>query len=303
MSYARTSLALVILAVFTACTVAQMEQPQTEDHVFTKPIPEFPGTELARAAEGWVLIAYIVSSSGIVSELYIKDSSGSDAFERAALNVVREWRYAPGKERELTVLLNFVYDRQVVRLSRRFMSLNQETHRLIDDGDFDAAQALLAEIRADDDLNTFELAYSFLTEGRVAGMRADPAGQLQYFRRAMLNKGRWLTRDTYLASLRATVLLAIDQGDFVSAVRDYELLNETRVGRKLGSDLEDSIEAISAQFAGDGFDAPPYTAADSSITVQRDWPKHLTIDASEVGIRDLGIRPPPAPPAPPKKTN
>ena len=296
MSYARTSLVLAILAVLTACTVAQMEKPQTEDHVFTKPIPEFPGSELSRVHEGWVLIAYVVQSSGLVRDLLIIDSSGSDAFENAALQAVREWRYAPGEERELTVLLNFVYDSQVVRLSRRFMSLNERTHGLIDDGDLDAAQALLAEIRADDDLTTFELAYSFLTEGRVAGMRADPAGQLQYFRQAMLNKGRWLARDTYLVCLRATVLLAIDQGDFVSAVRDYELLTDTKVGMKLGSDLDGAIEVIRAQFAGDGFDTPPYTAADSSITVQRDWPKNSTIDASEVRQRDLGIRPPPAPP-------
>jgi len=299
MLYARTGLVLAILAVLTACTVAQMEKPQTEDQVFTKPIPRFPGSELARAGEGWVLIAYIVPSSGIVSELVIKDSSGSDAFERAALNAVREWRYAPGEERELSVLLNFVYDRQVVRLSRRFMSLNKKTHGLIDDGDLDAAQALLAEIRADDDLTTFELAYSFLTEGRVAGERADPAGQLQYFRRAMLNKGRWLSRDTYLACLRATVILAIEQGDFVSAVRDYELLTETKVGMKLGSDLEGSIDAIRAQFAGDGFDTSPYTAADSSITVKRDWPKLSNVTESQTGRSGLDNRS--RPPAPPKK--
>lgn len=297
MSYARTALVLAILAVLTACTVAQMEKPQTENQVFKKPIPEFPGSELARAGEGWVLIAYIVPSSGIVSELVIEDSSGSDAFERTAVNAVREWRYASGEERELSVLLNFVYDRQVVRLSRKFMNLNEKTHGLIDDGDLDSAHALLAEIRADDDLTAFELAYSFLTEGRVAGERADPAGQLQYFRRAMLNNGRWLTRDTYLACLRATVILAIEQGDFVSAVRDYDLLTETNVGMKLSSDLEGSIDAIRAQFAGDGFDTSPYTAADSSITVTRDWPKHSNITESQTGRSGLDNRSRPSAPS------
>jgi TonB family protein len=277
----------------------QMETANTEAEVFTKPKPEFPNSELRRGREGWVLIAYTVTRSGLVGDLGIRDSSGNIAFEKAALDAVRQWRYKPGEERELSVLLNFVYDRQIVRLSRRFINLNDRANELIDKGDLDAAQGLLAEIRGDDDLTAFELAYSFLTEGHIAGERGNRAGQLQYFRKAMLNEGEWLARENYLACLRAAVILEIELGDFVTAVRDYELLTETRVGMKLGADLEDSIQALRAQIENDRFVTPPYVVADSSLSVQRERIGSSVTTGTQSKSDNRGRTPPPSPP--PKK--
>jgi TonB family protein len=274
MSLPRTGLLLALLVVLTACTVAQMEKATTEEEVFTKPRPEFPGSEASKGSEGWVLVSYRAQRSGLVSDLGVTDSSGSDAFEKAALKAVQDWRYAPGEEREMNALLNFVYDHRVIQVSHRFVIQNASVHELIDNGDLEAAQAMLAEIRSHKDFTTFELAYSYLLEGRIAGERGDRAGQLYYFRRAMLNDGRWLARDNYLVCLRAAVILAIQTRDFASAVRDYELLTETRVGKKLASDLDGPIEEIRAQFAGDQFDTQPYMVADNSITVKREWPRH-----------------------------
>ncbi len=135
MSYLRISPIFVFLAVLTACTLMQVETANTDTQVFTKPEPKFPESELVRGREGWVLIAYTVTRGGLVSDLGIRDSSGKSAFEKAALDAVRLWRYKPGEERELSVLLNFVYDRQIVRLSRRFISLNDTAHELIEEGD------------------------------------------------------------------------------------------------------------------------------------------------------------------------
>jgi TonB family protein len=267
-------LVLAFLAVLTACTVAQMEKPQTEDEAFPKPKPEFPMSEYTEAQEGWVLIDVMVQGSGLIDDLNVRDSSGSAAFEQAALEAVEGWRFTPGDEREESVLLSFVYDRKEVGLSRRFINLNNQAHELIGEGDLGGADELLTEMRSDPDLSAFELAYSYLTAGRLAGARGDQAAQLHYFRKAMLNEGRWLARENYLPTLRATVILAIDKRDYASAVRDYELLIETRAGRKQSSDLEEPIEAIRAHFDGGQFDTQPYMAADNSVSVEREWPQY-----------------------------
>ena len=276
--------------------VAFTETANTEAQVFPTPKPKFPESELVRGREGWVLIAYTVTRSGLVSDLGIRDSSGNNAFEKAALDAVRQWRYKPGDERELSVLLNFVYDRQIIRLSRKFISLNNRAHKFIDKGDLESAQGLLAEIRGDDDLTTFELAYSFLTEGRIAGERGSRVGQLRYFRKAMLNKGEWLARENYLACLRAAVILEIELGDLVTAVRDYELLTETRVGMKLGADLEDSIQAIRAQIEDGRFVTPPYIVADSSMSVQQERLRSPGTTGTQSESKNRGRTPPPSPP-------
>jgi TonB family protein len=259
-----------ILVVFSSsCTFMEMGSPTDESEVFTRPEPEFPQSERQRGREGWVLIAYSVGRSGIVDDLYVRESSGNSKFEEAALNGVRDWRFVPGEQRELSVLVSFVDDQDETPLSQKFYTLHQQTNELIDEGELERAHELLAEVREEDDLHPSELAYSFLTEGRIANERGDRAEQLHYYRKAMLDNGRWLARADYLGVLYVAVVLELNQGDFVTAIRDYELLTETRSGRKLGADLEDLVLAARARIDADPSVMQPYTVADNSVTVLR----------------------------------
>ena len=193
--------------MLAACTVVD-ETPETRaSEAFPQPKPEFPTSERMKSNEGWVAVSHLVGRSGLVSDAWVSESSGNDAFEAAALDAVSTWRYPPGNEREESVLINFVFERQIVTLSRRFISLNEKIHTAIEDGNLDEAQQLLHELRANEELSPYEMAYSHLTEGRLAGAQGEPAGQLRHFRKAMLADGRWLARDNYLASLRAAIIL------------------------------------------------------------------------------------------------
>ena len=212
---------------------------------------------------------------------------------------MKDWRFTPGEEGMKTALVNFEYDRTFPQLSRRFMSLNDRVHRKIDKGDLDAAEDVLADIRSDHDLTVFELAYSYLTEGRIASERENPARQLALFRKAIRNEGRWLRRNNYLATLRAIIILEIDLQDYGSAVRDYDLLAETSVGREIGADLEEVIELIRTQLDERGIEMPPYMVADNQVSVRRDRPRHDTT-ISEPPINPRGTV---APSAPPPKRN
>lgn len=250
------------------------EPPADESEVFTKPEPEYPKSELEMRREGWVLVTYHVGRSGIVDDLFVEDSSGNSKFEEAALNGVRKWRYAPGESRELRALVSFVDGQGETPLTQKFYSQNQRAHDLIDDGELERAQALLAEIREEDDLHPAELAYSYVTEGRIAGERGDRPEQLHYYRKAMLDDGRWLAREDYLGILLLAVVLELDQGDFASAVRDYERLTESRSGRKRGEDLEEIVQAARNRIDADPSLMQPFTVADSSVTVTGHLPPH-----------------------------
>lgn len=296
MATGKTGLTFLVLGVLSACAVMPLELEKTEDDVFTRPAPDFPRSEQVSGREGWVLVGYSVARSGLVSDLNIKDSSGKGTFEQAAIDAVRQWRYPPGEERELTVLVNFVYDRTSVQLSRRFMRMNDIVHEYIDGGDLDAAEIELARIRSNDDLTAFELAYSFMTEGRIFGTRGDKQGQLDLFRKAILNDGRWLARRNYLSCLHAVIVLEMGQGDYASALRDYELLTRTSVGRKLATDLEGPIQNIRASFGSVAVGAQPYLIADSSVSVVRE---RIRISTSEIRPPQGGVSS--APPSKPSK--
>ncbi len=291
LSALQSCLITLALGLASACSVMDME-PATEDQAFGQPKPIFPESEFTKGHEGWVMVGYEVAPSGLVTYVGVLDSSGSEAFERAATDALAKWRFAPGDVRQQTGLVNFEFDQTIVRLSRRFTSLNRRAHELIEAGDLDAAEEMLEKIRSYDDLTVYDLAYSYLTEGRLAGARGDHAGQLRLFRKAAQSEGRWLDRRHYLSALRAIVIMEIEQQDYASAVRDYGLLSETSVGRERAADLEELVLSIDEQLQEKGVDTPPYMASNVSVTVERVRPPNMSPVGERPSDRDRGAYPP-----------
>jgi len=239
--YRRIGLVLVACAVLPGNAQAQTATTSSHAPLVEQPEPAFPRSESRR---------------------------GRDAFDDAALNAVQNWRFESAEEHNSNVLLNFVYKKKRIHLSREFLARNAKVHTSIDNGELDDAQERIDAIRSDEDLNAFELAYSYITEGRIADARGDQVGQLRSFRRAMLNHGRWLKLSKYHSLLYATVVLGIKQHDFASALRDYELLTETRSGRKVAAQLEEPMNTVRALVEGDSTIAPPYIVANMEMTIE-----------------------------------
>jgi TonB family protein len=252
------ALVLVCCVVGTTDALAQLiEQPE----------PDFPISE--RGREGWTVLDCSISDDGIVVDLSIRDSSGSSAFNDAAIEAVREWRFEPAQERRVNVLLNFVFERSQVHLSRKFIAHITDVHKSIDEGKLDDAVERIAEYRDNETMGAYEFAYSLIAEGRVASVREDKAEHLSIFRRAIINDGHWLERDKYLMLLHAIVVLEVQQQEFASALENYALLTKTEPGKKLAEGLEEPMRSLEAMLEGGGDFAPPYTVADVEMTIER----------------------------------
>ena len=260
------ALVLVFGTALATASSAQTELTSAPVRLIAQPMPEFPISERSRA--GWVVLESTINDDGIVVDLSIKDSSGSYAFNEAALTAVRDWRFESDQGRQLAVLLNFVFEHRQVHLSRQFFSSIQKFHKCIDEGRLDDAQVHINAMRESDDLTAFELAYSLIAEGRAANERGDKVEQLRLFRKAVINHGRWLERDKYLKLLRAIVVLEIQQHEFASALRDYELLTETGPGRGIAADIGEPILAVRKLLAGGGDFPPPYIVANIEVTIE-----------------------------------
>jgi len=98
---------ILAIALLLVCSAVQTTESLAQ--VIAQPEPGFPSSE--RGREGWVVLISTVDEDGIVVDLGIKDSSGSTAFNEAAIEALREWRFEPAARREISVLLNFVYER------------------------------------------------------------------------------------------------------------------------------------------------------------------------------------------------
>ena len=264
----KLAIALVFCAVLATASLAQVDATSDHEHLIAQPMPEFPVSE--RNREGWVVLENTIDDDGIVVDMSIKDSSGSDAFTDAALNAVRDWRFESDERRKLTVLFNFVFERRQVHLSRKFFSAIQKVHKSIDKGKLDDAKKRINAIRDNDDLTAFELANSLIAEGRAADERGDQVEQLRLFRRAAINHGRWLERDKYLKVLHSIIVLEIRQQEFASALRDYALLTDTSPGRQIAANLGEPILAVKKLLAGGGNFPPPYIVANIEVTIEHE---------------------------------
>ena len=159
----------------TGQAIVLREHVELHGQLIEQPMPVFPMSELVRNREGWVLIGYTVLKDGSVVSPAILESSGSEAFEKAAIEAVEKWRYTAGEETADTVLVNFIYERRYPQVSKKFYFRNDRIHRSIEKGKFDDALKRLEKMRSKDDLSAYELAYSFITEGRIYGEQGDKA--------------------------------------------------------------------------------------------------------------------------------
>ena len=257
---------ILTIALILVCCVVQTTDALAQ--ITAQSEPRFPISE--RGREGWTILDCSINNAGIVVDLSIKDSSGSSAFNEAAIAAVREWRFEPAEGRQLSVLLNFVFERSQVHLSRKFIAHIEDVHRAIEEGELDAAKERIAAYRVDENIGAYELAYSLIAEGRVASVRDDKAEHLRIFRRAVINHGHWLERDKYLMLLHAVVVLEVQQQDFASALENYALLTKTRSGKKLAEGLEEPMQTLQAMIESGNEFAPPYRVADVEMTIEHE---------------------------------
>ncbi len=92
----RTGLLLLGLAFIAPDAIAD---ESSSHRIYAKPVkrtaPTYPSSELRNAQQRWVELNYVVAEDGTVIEPVVEASSGSRAFERAAINTVKRWQYEP----------------------------------------------------------------------------------------------------------------------------------------------------------------------------------------------------------------
>ena len=212
---------------------------------------EYPLSELRRNQQGWVIVSFIVSADGSVVDPIIDDSSGSEAFEKATLEAMRNWKYQPATWQGEAVeqwhskqLVTFALERSHIFVDKKFFYRYGNINKSIDEGDFDAAKALIDDTRKEMDLNVFEGSRLWLARGRLAGEQGDLKEQLRCFRKATIGEGRWIDAKDYPALKYAIVRLELQLGEYAPALRDYEELQQSKKGSELAKNLEASVQSV-----------------------------------------------------------
>lgn len=64
----------------------------------SNPAPIYPRQSQRRKEQGTVMLEVLILADGSVAELRIKESSGYQRLDQAALNAVAQWRYVPANQ-------------------------------------------------------------------------------------------------------------------------------------------------------------------------------------------------------------
>jgi protein TonB len=74
-----------------------VELPSTDADYLQNPKPPYPPISRRLREQGKVLLRVQISAQGTALDAQVKQSSGYERLDRAALDAVRKWRFVPGK--------------------------------------------------------------------------------------------------------------------------------------------------------------------------------------------------------------
>src|SRR5690606_39528139 len=83
--------------------VAPTARPTALPHPTQQPAPRYPRDAYRRGEQGTVLLRVHVNPRGEPGDIDLIDSSGSRSLDRAAIDAVRRWRFAPAMQGETPV--------------------------------------------------------------------------------------------------------------------------------------------------------------------------------------------------------
>ncbi|WP_244898412.1 energy transducer TonB [Rhodoferax saidenbachensis] len=77
--------------------IAKLELPSSDADYLNNPKPPYPPLSKRLGEQGKVVVRTLIGADGIAKEASIKQSSGFDRLDQAALATALKWRYVPGK--------------------------------------------------------------------------------------------------------------------------------------------------------------------------------------------------------------
>lgn len=74
-----------------------VELPSTNADYLQNPKPVYPPASKRLGEQGKVIVRVLIAADGTAQDAEVRQSSGYERLDRAALETVRKWRYVPGK--------------------------------------------------------------------------------------------------------------------------------------------------------------------------------------------------------------
>lgn len=221
-----------------------------------QPSPAYPGG-IRTGQEGWVRVDFVVTPDGRVADPVILDSVGGVPFERAALDVLDDWRFeAPDDGSELGN--NIVEMRFEVRRGRDLATSNfmrryrRIVTHLLNEETAEARERLDEAVRLGG-WNLYEETMLTLMSGRVADQEGNSFGKLEHYRRALaLDDHTALTGKDRRDLLLRIFEVEYDSGQYSAALGTADKLRAEPNSEAELEAIGPALDRIGQALSGDG---------------------------------------------------
>ncbi len=222
---------LCLLALIMVGRVAVADESSSHQ-IYAKPVvrtaPKYPSSELRNGQQGWVELNYVVTEEGKVIEPVVEASSGSRAFERAAINTVKRWSYEPAllngepiQQCKTAVRISFAIDGSQTGVSKGFNRRYKKIDQALDQGDIESASSKLEDAFQSKGLTLGELSWLWALQARIAGIQGDKERQLVAVRRALAVSKKWIPDQLRVGLLKTQAILETEKGNYSAAMAAY----------------------------------------------------------------------------------
>ncbi|WP_269530762.1 energy transducer TonB [Chitinimonas sp. BJYL2] len=82
---------------------APIVPPRSDAAHLNNPPPSYPGLSRKLGEEGRVMLLVFIQPDGKVSEVRLKQSSGFERLDQAAMDAVKRWRYVPARQGDTAI--------------------------------------------------------------------------------------------------------------------------------------------------------------------------------------------------------
>lgn len=267
--------------------------------------PEYPPETVVTGREGWVILSYVVSTDGAVTEVMIEDSSGNEHFERAAMEGISKWRYRPATldgepvEQALTRARSlFVMDGAPASGARaQFVRKYRRADGLLGNGDLEAARALLDELEVGERFNLYEDAWFWFLKYKYLAATHAPSDELiDALEKAIGYHEDYLPADAFLTAVAQLYALYASEFRFAAARGSLKRLRESEIAKS--SELYDrTVDVLEAtQLEVDALVGGPETFRLSARIGGYDYWVHelsrriFSLDEIEGEVRKVDVR-------------
>lgn len=209
-----------------------------------RPKANYPGSELARGAEGWVEVCFSITAEGNVSDIIINDLVGPKAFASSAIATMKSWKYKPAtwQGQPVPQLNNYISMTFALRplrpgASSRRVREYKEIRAMIAAGNLVEADQRLDTI-FEQDLNLYELAFFNMQRAAIAHLEKEYGTESYYLRRVSTAE-RLIGQKASRSVMSKLFVAHVNARQYATALHVYEELAQEQASIENWQELEE----------------------------------------------------------------